>query len=291
MFTLKLTPFLLETIDGALRKNCLVYLNSGVGEIAPLSTRSEKNLDEHIDQCLSKKKEIENIHSLEDLYALNLYPALLFALESAFLMAQDPIKKTSIKKSAFLMGSYEEILSQASFYLEKGFVSAKLKLSHLSLSEAEKLVYKLKDQFSLRLDFNQSLETSEALTFFDAFPLSTFDYVEEPLKNPQDLSLIRHPIGIDESLYHHFSLDDLSHLSSLKALVYKPSIQGGYKEASKLLSWCKKSNCSFVLSSAYESATGLHHIANMARRLDLSEPLGIGTYYLLKRPSILWEDL
>ncbi len=121
--------------------------------------------------------------------------------------------------------------------------------------------------------------------FFSQFAVDAFDYVEEPFQNPNDLALFSHPLAVDESFPQDLSLRQLEVLPTLKALIYKPTIQGGIIGCLHLLDWNRKRGVELVLSSSFESDVGLGHIASMAHRLSLTSPIGIGTYHFLKEYS------
>ncbi len=259
------------------------------GDAAPLPRWSVETLEEAAQQIQQKKQEIldrkwQSSTCFQQLVELNLYPSLAFALESALLSLLSPLPERRAPKSALFLGSPKEILKQAEKRLQEGYVSAKLKVGHLSFNEAKELIFQLKDLFHLRIDVNRAWQTKESLHFFSTFALDAFDYVEEPFSDPQDLAKFTHPLAIDESFPRNLSLKQLEQLPRLKALIYKPTLQGGLAYCVNLCAWCQKRNVSFVLSSSFESHLGLSHIVSMANRLNLSTPLGLGTQdYLINQ--------
>lgn len=270
----------------------------GWGEIAPLPGRSLETLED----CLEKIRKQEatilsfdwtTLNVLEKIPTLDLPPAASFGLESALLAITDPLGPYQVEASALFMGSLADILKQAKERELEGFKSAKLKVNQLTFKEAALAVYELKDRFYLRIDVNRAWTTQDSLHFFSQFPLDTFDYVEEPFQDPRDLAHFTHPLGVDESFPNDLSLRDLESLPTLKALVYKPTIQGGLAYLKPLHEWTQNRNLDLVLSSSFESDLGLAQIASLARRLDLKRPLGIGTYHYLQKkhatPPLSWE--
>lgn len=257
--------------------------NSGWGEIAPLPGWSLETLDEALRQFDQKYQEILKVDSLETLSDLELLPSVSFGIESALLSILHPLSSHTVATSALLMGSPQEIMKLAEMRHKEGFTSAKLKVSQLNFKEAGQIIHELKDRFALRIDVNRAWKTSESLRFFEQFPLDAFDYVEEPFQNPYDLSTFSHPLAVDESFPRDLSLKDLEALPQLKALIYKPTIQGGLLKCLPLCEWAKKQKIEIVLSSSFESDLGLAHIASMAHRLSLQSPVGIGTYHYLSR--------
>lgn len=289
---LYLHPYQLPMLSGQIRRGVVIELadqsgQRGWGEIAPLPNLSQESLEQALDQlfknksvifdCIWTKKSI-----LEELQKLHLYSSVLFGLESALLALVDPLPHFSPSISAFFQGSPKEILELARQRKSEGFTSAKLKVGHLSFGEAEKLIWNLKDDFLLRIDVNRAWEVIDSIYFFSQFPLDAFDYVEEPFKTPYALSKFSHPLAVDESFPNELSLSDLENLPSLKALIYKPMIQGGVGKCLPLQEWAEKKGVSIVLSSTYESKIGLASIGCLAQRLKIQTPLGIGTFHYMR---------
>lgn len=262
----------------------------GSAEIAPFPSLSLETTKEALEQLQAKKEQILKLDWTEDtllqqLFELNLFASSRFGLESALYALLKPIPSFRVSTSALLMGSPQQILQQANLRKKEGFYSAKLKIGHLKFQEAKDLIEELKEIFSLRIDVNRAWTTSDSLRFFSQFPLGTFEYVEEPFQNPKDLSVFPHPLAVDESFPSSLSLKELEALPTLKALIYKPTIQGGFLDCFPLYTFATQRGISFVLSSSFESPLGLTHIASLAHRLALNVPIGIGTYHYLD-PSI-----
>ncbi len=248
---------------------------------------SRESLKDALEELEQKREQILAIdwtleNCLETLEQLDLLPSSSFGLESALLSLLDPLPgKCVVPTSALLMGSCEEIQKCAELRHREGYTSAKLKVNQLSLQEAARLIHALKGLFRLRIDVNRAWTTADSLQFFSQFSLDTFDYVEEPFQNPHDLAQFPHPLAIDESFPRDLSLEQLSTLPTLKALIYKPTIQGGMLPCLHLQKWADERSIALVLSSSFESIIGLGHIASLAQRLQLLSPIGIGTYHYL----------
>ncbi|MDE3055710.1 MAG: hypothetical protein KGI80_03330 [Verrucomicrobiota bacterium] len=156
----------------------------------------------------------------------------------------------------------------------------KLKIGHLSVSDAIALVQTIPQTTRLRLDCNRKWTLSQALDFARFFPDSSkerFEFLEEPVFSLSDLMLFSKktdfPIAIDESyrLDPHTSLQ----IPSLRALVIKPSLSD--------LPSSLPSHISLVLSSAYETSLGLLQIA----RLPSASPLGLDTFRFLREDLLI----
>lgn len=261
---------------------------SGWGECAPLPKWSKETLEEVLQQIAEKDQRIREIfwtnqNCFAELQNLQLWPSLLFGLESALLMLLHPLPEFHMPTSALLMGTPKEIRQQAELRLCEGFISAKLKVGHLTFGEAEELIYHLKDQFHLRVDVNRAWKTEDAMQFFNQFSFHDFDYVEEPFQNPFDLARFLHPLAIDESFPSNLTLDHLEQFPTLKALIYKPTLQGGMTNCLPLVEWTTKRGINLILSSSFESDLGLGQIASIAHRCALKLPAGLGTYPYLKK--------
>jgi len=290
---LNLGKFKIPLKSNQVRRGLLINLVCDKGanswaEVSPLPKWSPETLEDAILQLKEKQHEIFNINWTNDNFfteisKLNLLPSVTFGIESALLSLLDPLSTHSVKTSALFMGSVEEILEYAKIKRLQGFTSAKLKVSNLTFDEAFFVINQLKDNFYLRIDVNRAWTTSESLDFFAQFPLNSFDYVEEPFQNPNDLAKFLHPLAIDESYPTDLNLSQLELLPTLKGIIYKPTIQGGMLGCLALHDFTKKRGLELVLSSSFESDVGLRDIASMAHRLLLKAPIGIGTYDYLSK--------
>lgn len=287
-------PYEMPLLCGEIRQGFFLSLIDeagleGWGEVAPLPQRSSETWKDCAKQLNEKRQKILEIDwefssFLDRIKDLLLFPSVIFGLESALLSLLAPLSDHCISASALLMGSPQEIREQAILRHREGWTSAKLKVSHLNFKEAKSLIMELKNKFYLRLDVNRAWKTGDSLKFFEQFPLNTFDYVEEPFQDPQDLALFPHPLAVDESFPKDLSLEDLSLLPTLKALIYKPTIQGGLSGCLDLHEWTTRKGIQLILSSSFETDLGLAHIASLAHRLSLRTPIGIGTFYFLQSP-------
>lgn len=284
-------PYDIPLTTGYRRQGAFVHIvddrgNGAWGEIAPLPKWSQETLAEALRQLEQKKPQVLELiwtenNCFEELSKLSLLPSVLFGVESAILSLLKPLSEYSLPISALLMGMPQEILGQARLRKKEGYSSAKLKVSNLSFDEAEDIILQLKDVFCLRVDVNRAWSTNDSLHFFSQFPLDAFDYVEEPFRDPRDLARFSHPLAVDESFPNDLSLEQLEALPTLKALIYKPTIQGGMLSCIPLYEWSKSKGIDLVLSSCFESDIGLAHIVSIAHRLSLSTHVGIGTYNYL----------
>lgn len=267
--------FQLTKKDKSIRSSHLVCLKSSnqqeaYAEISPLPGRSKETIDEALLQLIAvlKRKKTSS----------DLYPSVSFALATA-------LKQCSfspIPLCALLSGSKQEIIEQALLAKHKGFSSAKIKISQLSLEDAFSILDYLRKMFFLRVDANQCFSFQEALYFFEQFPPLAFDFIEEPTWETSRLADFSHPFGLDETLEKdpNFMFEDLA---NCKAVVVKPMIQGFFT-TKNLMQRLEKKRIQLIFSSSYESGLGLMQIARLAAQTKLY-PLGLDTQ------SLFTEDI
>lgn len=287
----KLYSYKIPLLQGGVRSGIILGLkiqngNQGWGEVSPLPALSHETLNDALAQLKEVQTQIGKIewtleNFMTEIQKMNLLPSVSFGMESALMSLLDPVKEMTISTSALLMGSLQQILEQSEFYHAQGFTTVKLKIRQLSFDESEKAIRALQDRFRIRVDVNRLWNTKDSLKFFSKFPKDLFEYVEEPFANPKDLHYFTHALAIDESFPSILSLDDLKKFPNLKALIYKPMIQGGLATALPLWKWSKNNGVEFVLSSSFESDIGLSCIGLLASRLPIQTCVGLGTYHFM----------
>ena len=235
-------------------------------EISPLPGRSLETIDEAL---------LQLIHVLSGEKPSHLFPSVSFALATGLKQLTFP----PIPICAFLSGSKEEIHAQASLAKRKGFSSAKIKISQLSLEDAFAVLEDLRKVFSLRVDANQCFSFTEAMHFFGQFPINAFDFIEEPTWETSRLVNFSHPFGLDETIEKepNFAFE---YLANCKAIIVKPMVQGFFATKT-LVKRLKGKRIQLIFSSSYESGLGLMQIASLATQMtqDLY-PLGLDTQTL-----------
>jgi len=265
--------------------------NAGWGEIAPLPGWSRETLEEAISQLKQVKEQLLNRswtkeNCFEQILQLDLFPSVAFGVESALLSLLDPISDSSIVTSGLVMGSFAEMLEQIQRREEEGYQTLKVKIGSLSYNEAESLINRLIGKFTIRIDVNRAWKTEDSLSFFSQFNKDTFEYVEEPFKDPKDLKNFLLPLAVDESFPKDLSLEELEGLSSLKALIYKPTLQGGMAYCLPLYKWACRRGIDIVISSSFENTLGLYAAFSLSDRLSLKRMPGLGTHFFLNAISI-----
>lgn len=268
--------FQLTKKDRSIRLSHLVCWESSThqktwAEISPLPGRSLETLDDALMQLISVLKGKEPSF---------LFPSVSFALTAGL----KQLYFSPIPICAFLSGSKEEIYAQAFLAKQKGFSSAKVKISQLSLNDAFDVLQTLRKIFLLRVDANQSLSFKDAMSFFSQFPRDAFDFIEEPTWETHQLASFSHPFGLDETIERKPDFK-FEHLINCKAVVVKPMIQGTFVLKS-LIKRLKKRKVKLIFSSSYESGLGLMQIASLATQMTKElYPLGLDTQ------SVFIEDI
>ena len=288
----RLSPYEISYSHGYRRAGALIQLESekgevGRGDLAPLKERSRESLVQAIEQFKEYEPVLASVQwhkddFLEQLAEFPLFPSLSFAIESALFSILRPPFSGSLDVAALLMGnSAKGIIKIAEARKKEGFQTAKLKIGNLTLDEAFMAVQAIKGTFKLRIDVNSKWPLSDCLRFFSQFPPDLFEYIEDPVESIQDLSCFPFPIAIEEPLSKGVSLALIEKIPTLKTLVYKPTVLGGYLAGRQWKKWADERGLSLVLSSSLESEVGHFQIAAAAARLGLTAPIGIGTYHYL----------
>ncbi len=218
----KIYSFELPLVTGSVRKSLAVQLHDGWGEVAPYPGRSRETTDQALEQLLrilSQGKEEK------------LLPSVQFGLESAL----SPFQPVKASLYAFLNGSVEEVLHRAEAAFAKGYRSAKVKISTLSVDAAIGLLNRLKDRFRLRVDCNSTFSFRDAVSIFSHFDPTIFDYIEDPTFETSRLAEFPYPFALDETI----SSLPIDTYSQLYGFILKPTILGGKRDAHPSCNWQK----------------------------------------------------
>ena len=258
-------PLCLKNGKVLFRKGLLLNIDSLWGEIAPLEGFSKESLEDALTQtiklCTGETEE-------------NLFPSVSFGFCSAL-----------NGKKYELPTSY--LYQKANLGIEKGSNAscAKIKLHHFDIEKSILTIQDILKEYPnirLRIDCNQSWSLDEALLFSKQFARDTFDYLEEPLKNPEELiefyKKTKFPIALDESLYQKkgLSLNLLQH-RAIKTFILKPMMIGGIRELSFWIDFAKEKDVQIVLSSSFESSVGIKKILGLANYFSITTPVGVDT--------------
>lgn len=282
-------PYTLQLDQHPERQIAILTLDSDLGishgEIAPYPSLSKETLSQSIQQLTHIMPFLQNIEwnlsQLTLLDTLKLYPSVHFALESALLALLDPLPDFTCELCGLIQGSLSNMMQQAEDAIQKGYSTLKIKIGHLSISDALSLIKRF-SAVKLRLDINRCYNPKQAWALISHLSLRQIEYIEEPLDDIEALKEFPFPFALDETIRDHDITPLLAH-PHLKALIIKPPLLGAYSAVRNL----KSLGSPLVLSSCYESGLGLMQVAALGKRLDLlTQPSGLDTYRLIKNDLI-----
>ena len=138
---------------------------------------------------------------------------------------------------------------------------------------------RLPEHIPLRLDANRAWSLKDSLIFWEGIEdiHHRISYIEEPLRELDQLRHTHLPIALDENLLHWS--EQLDKLNNLKAIILKPSLIG-FNATHAWLERCKKHNIQAVVSSTFESSIGLFSFASLAMlQSDSHAGLATGSWF------------
>jgi o-succinylbenzoate synthase len=196
-----------------------------------------------------------------------------------------PSPRAMVPVNGLLAGSPAEVLEEVRRMREAGYNSIKLKVGTRTVAEDAALVRALGEGLgegiSLRLDANRAWNYEEAAKFVRGTAGVRFDYVEEPLADPERLpGLVREfgmPVALDESLVGMES--EKAEETFAVAFVLKPTLLGGISRTLRVAGRALRLGVTPVISSAYESGVGTAALVALAAGIgDRPVPAGLDTY-------------
>lgn len=256
------------------RKGLLLNIDGVWGEIAPLEGFSKESLKDALIQtikiCKGEKEE-------------NLFPSVSFGFCSAL-----------NGKKYQLPASYSYQKANLGIEKDSNTSYTKIKLHHFDVEKSIQTIQhilKKHPNIRLRIDCNKSWSLDEAFLFAKQFTKDTFDYLEEPLKNPEELiefyKTTEFPIALDESVYQKKGVSlNLLQQSAIKTLILKPMMIGGIKELSFWIDFAKEKDIQIVFSSSFESSIGIKKILGLANYFSITTPLGIDTLKFFDKDAV-----
>ncbi|KAI5055725.1 hypothetical protein GOP47_0029246 [Adiantum capillus-veneris] len=175
-------------------------------------------------------------------------------------------------------GTPAEMASSALQLVQQGFCTLKIKVARrVSPSEDAAILLAIREKVGpkihLRADANQRWTLAQALEFANAVRSCGLQYLEEPVKSPDDLLKFCNetgfPVAIDESLDKNTEnvSEAFSHLG-LAAAIIKPSSVGGFERAALIAKWAQKKGMLAVISCAFESSISLAAYAQFSSFVD-----------------------
>lgn len=299
--------------------------DSGWGEVAPLPRQGGRGLPglhhetlaEALQQLISRRSQLIKtdfpdgrpplaLLSGQWLQEEALLPSVRFGLELAALnllaAAQHmpaagllaPNAQLTVSINALLTGRDDHPHEQAAEMAASGFSAVKLKIGRVSVEEDIARVRAVRRALpaavALRLDANRAWSLDEALAFARGVRGCEFEYIEEPLRAPEDISKFVAgsgiPVALDESLTDT-GWEDWLPATGLAALILKPAVLGGISAVWRLAARSSLAGAKKVVSSTFHSGVGLLGEAHLAAALNRGDvPAGLGTYQWLEHDLI-----
>jgi O-succinylbenzoate synthase len=281
----------------------------GRGEASPLPGFSRESLHDAARQLRGLASSMVGREVTDDLVdpdgdldreldSMNLAPSVRFGLELALLdlYAQSrkrplaelltPRPRATVPVSAMISGPPDEALKEASRVRSAGYEAVKLKVGARAVEEDVELVHAvngvLGGAVTLRLDANRAWSLEEAERFARGTATVHFEYVEEPLADPAQLSSFARasgvPVAVDESLagMEPEALEDYGYA---RAAVLKPTLVGGISRTLRFAKRASDLGVEPVVSSAYETGIGTAALVALAAGVgDEGVPAGLDTY-------------
>ncbi len=290
---------------------------TGIGEcslIKGLSPDPENNFEQTL------KKVCENISDgFEALSAkLNLYPSILFGLETAFrsFESSDPLilfpsaftqNADSVPINGLIwMGRKNFMITQIKEKIEAGFDCIKIKIGSLDFKTEIDLIKDIRKEYSLddleiRVDANCAFSFSEALEKLKKLSDFSIHSIEQPIQTRQweNMAFLceKSPLAIalDEELINvsGSEKEKMIELIDPEYLILKPSLIGGFKKCEEWISIAAKNNVKWWATSALESNIGLNAIAQWVYKKPPNMKQGLGTGQLfsnnISSPYVIYK--
>ncbi|CAH9131215.1 unnamed protein product [Cuscuta epithymum] len=176
----------------------------------------------------------------------------------------------------------EEIASIAADLVNEGFAALKLKVARHHDPNYDALVIqeirkKVGEEVEIRADANRNWSYEEAIQFAHSVKNCCLQYIEEPVKNEDDIIRFYEatglPVALDETINtdreNQFELLSKYTHPGIVAFVIKPSVIGGFENAALVARWAQLLGKSAVISATYETSLGLSAYVQFSYFIDL----------------------
>lgn len=279
----------------------------GIGECGPLSGLSpdlSHDLEDALHQCVQKVGGFGNPDEikLEEIIP-NHFPALKFALETAFLDlkmggrrilfeneftgSEQPIPINGL----VWMGDRELMLRRIKEKIDEGFDCIKIKIGAINFDDELNLLKYIRSNFSqeqitIRLDANGAFDKKEVFTKLDQLSKYAIHSIEQPIQagdwkamskvcqeSPIPIALDEELIGVNDSLLKA----QLMHEIKPDFIILKPTLLGGFGESAEWIDLAESNKIGWWMTSALESNVGLNAIAQFTAKYKITLPQGLGT--------------
>lgn len=285
----------------------------GLGEASIIKTLSP-DWDEHYESKIDNVcQNIEYYSTFEGINALNTFPSIQLALETALLDLKNG-GQSIIFKSEFTqnqspipingliwMGSIDFMLEQINQKLKSGFTCIKLKIGAIDFESELELLKFIRSKYSekdieLRVDANGAFLPKDALKKLDQLSKFNLHSIEQPIKQGQPEAMYQLcqntplPIALDEELigkYDKLSKQKVIEEIKPQYIILKPSLIGGFKGSDDWIKIAESNKVKWWITSALESNIGLNTIAQYTFTKQSNLPQGLGTGQLFTNNTVL----
>ncbi|KAK7360718.1 hypothetical protein VNO77_02727 [Canavalia gladiata] len=179
-------------------------------------------------------------------------------------------------------GSPTEVANVAATLVMEGFSAIKLKVARggnpmqdaALIREVRK---KVGCQIIIRADANRNWTYEEAMTFSSLVQDCNLQYIEEPVKDEDDILKFCEesglPVALDETIdeIQENPVEKLMKFThpAITAVVIKPSVVGGFENAALIAQWAHQLGKMAVVSAAFESSLSLSAYTLFSSYLEL----------------------
>ena len=236
---------------------------------------------------LLRREAEKNFWSYSALFAIETILVQLFFNKDKEISEFSFAETTKITLNTLISGHSNQIQNEAIYSVEQGYSCFKMKIDSNNaenFSRVEKLKDSIKDEHSIRLDFNRKLELKEAIAFAQKVKKFNIEYIEEPVSNPSDIKTFfaetKIHYALDESLLEvppsirekaHFWILKPMRSGLLNSLLLKEEVSG------------KKINV--IFTSNFETEIGMGAILPFIT--DNKTPMGFNTLKYFPNPLLI----
>ena len=259
--------------------------HTGLGEIAPLPGLHQETIDDCIAQIRSVNQAgVLQVFSENDamtvwsepLARLNLFPSVRFGMQSALLQLTACRQDTSVRSMlSNVLASEVKVNALITDeqdnrkFTRSGFQTFKVKTGRRppeqEIAWIKAIYQNLPPGSRLRLDANCGWQLNEAITICHRLEGLPVEYLEEPLCDYRELSLLAEkvsiPIALDENLPKFIGRPIPDWIA---VLVVKPTL---FPEITELMQ-LKKTGKAIVLSDTFQSGVGILMLGELAAALN-----------------------
>lgn len=254
----------------------------GWGEAAPLPGFSDETVDDVLDQAQEWGRGSRDTGCA----------TLAFAIDSAIddlkrrreTKEQPHPRRKIVHVNALVNGSgpHERHVMDR---LNAGYRCFKLKVGTQSIDAEIERVRRLRTllpaDVGLRLDANRAWSYGEAARFWDGVADLDIAYIEEPVRQWDDLlklaDSVAIPIALDETV-REIGPEELDSLTFARAIVLKPALLGGMDVYRGWIDAAQRHGLQVVLTGAYESGVSTQRVISLAAELESDAAHGLSTY-------------